>query len=55
MTFEQWMREVNRIVTHIAGVSVHDLADATFRDWYDDEYTPNEAANEVLEANGWDA
>ncbi len=55
MTFEQWMKQVDRIVGHISGVSVHDLADANFRDWYDDEMDPQEAANLVLEQNGWDA
>ncbi len=50
MTFEQWMVKVNEAVGSIAfGLSVYDLPDIAFRDLYDDEATPEEAAREVLE------
>lgn len=53
MTFQQWMRAVDSEVYALAGVSVHDLADQTFRDWYDDEIEPSEAAEMALENEGF--
>lgn len=48
-TFENWMRRVDAVVTARAGVSVHDLPDMSFRDWYDEGITPGQAARLVLE------
>lgn len=52
MTFEQWMKAVDREVEAIIGLSVHDLADADFRSWFEDEMEPEEAAAYLLEAEG---
>lgn len=53
MTFRQWMQEVDREVQAIAFLSVHDLADQPFRDWYDDGVEPLEAAEMTLEDEGF--
>lgn len=53
LTFKQWMAQVNREVSRIAGLSVYDLADQPFRDWYEDGLTPAEAAEETLMDEGF--
>lgn len=55
MSFTAWMRHVDMAVQNIAGVSVHDLADQNFRDMYEDGVSAVEAADEILENEGWDA
>jgi hypothetical protein len=52
-TFDAWLEAVDRTVQDIAAVSLFDLTDQPFRDWYDDEIDPNEAAHLALEDNGW--
>lgn len=52
-SFDQWLQAVDLAVSAIAGVSVHDLADQPFRDWYDDEMSPQEAARTMLEEEGF--
>lgn len=52
-TFNQWMRAVDMEVESVAGVSVHDLADQPFYDWYDSGMTPEEAARETLIEEGF--
>lgn len=49
--FALWLRLVNAAVTRKAGVSLFDLADVTLRDWFDDGYTPNDAAREALSSD----
>lgn len=44
MTFEQWMQETDDSIWTLIGCSIHDLPDCPFRDWYEDELTPGEAA-----------
>ena len=53
-TFSQWMALVDKIVQAEVGCSVHDLTDQPFRDWYDDDIDPDEAAALALEDNGWE-
>lgn len=53
LTFEEWMKAVDIIVMSISGVGVYDLPDCTYRDWYDDECTPREAAEWALEYAGF--
>lgn len=53
MSFREWMKQVNQEVIRIAGVSVQDLADQPFRDWYESEITPHEAAIELLVEEGF--
>ena len=49
-SFSTWKRAVNREVEAIAGLGCDDLPDVNFRDMYDDEMPPKDAALEVLEA-----
>ena len=49
MSFKQWMQDVNDHVWRQAGCSVYDLPDCLFRDWYEDELTPVEAAARAVE------
>lgn len=48
VSFSEWMVLVDRAVWSRAGVSVHDLPDAPFRDWYDDRVAPSVAARRVI-------
>ena len=52
-TFESWMRAVDAAVQALSYLSVYDLADQTFYDWYESGYTPKEAARETLENEGY--
>ena len=51
--FVDWMRRVDRAVIRKSGCSVHDLADSCYRDWYDDEVKPSEAADMALAEEGF--
>jgi hypothetical protein len=48
LTFDDWMHKVDRSVESFAGLSAFDLPDCPYRDWYDDELTPREAALKAL-------
>jgi hypothetical protein len=52
-TFEEWMRYVDQEIGEVCGLGHRDLPDANYRDWFDDEMTPHEAALEALEAAGF--
>ena len=45
MTYEQFEKECNRLLTNKAGLGIHDLADACWRDYYEDGLHPLEALN----------
>ena len=47
-TFEQWMLDVDQAVLSKAGVSVHDLPDCPFMDWYEDGKTAKGAASRAI-------
>jgi hypothetical protein len=46
-SFEQWMQAVDRLVGY-RGLSVYDLPDCCYRDWYDNRLRPIRAANRAL-------
>lgn len=48
ITYEQWMKQVDRCVYDLVGISVHDLGDFMSRDMYEDGCPPDEAAEEAL-------
>jgi hypothetical protein len=48
------MREVDRIVQSITGVSVHDLPDFMSRDMYETGSAPADGAADVLKGAGYD-
>lgn len=54
LSFNQWMNQVDGHVQHTVGLSVHDLPDCNFMDWYLDEMPAKEAAVEVLNEAGYD-
>ena len=53
MTYEEFEIECNRVLTNIAGLGIHDLADATWRDYYDCDMSPR-AAIECANDDAWD-
>jgi hypothetical protein len=52
LSYEQWMKQVDREVETRAGLSVHDLADCNFRDWYEDDVPPRTAAVRAIRYSG---
>jgi len=50
---QSFIEEVDRVVRSIAGVSVHDLPDADFSSMLEDDYSPEDAAREILENEGF--
>lgn len=50
--FHGWMRVVDARIRRRAVVGVMDLPDRRWRDSYDDEVNPTEAADEVLKEEG---
>lgn len=54
-TFAQWMKRVDSAIGAQCGLSSDDLSDVCYRDWYDSDVTPREAARMALEENGFDA
>ncbi len=52
-TFSVWMGKVDSALQNEVGIGISDLADWGYRDAFDDEMPPEEAAAEVLAANGW--
>jgi hypothetical protein len=53
MQFAEWMRRVDEAVEAEVGLSVHDLEDASFADWFEDGVRPATAAKRALRASGW--
>lgn len=49
-TFAEWMREVDRAVSAKAGLSVYDLPDMCFSDWYADGFSPKQAATKAIKS-----
>lgn len=46
-TFEQWLNKVHKYLDFI-GLSIHDIPDCPYRDWYDDGVQPNSAARKAV-------
>ena len=51
--FSVWFGKVDDKVLDIAGVSASDLADQPYWDWFADGTTPREAAQQLLEDEGF--
>ena len=49
MDFKQWKREVNKVVVNRIGMGCNDMPDVSYRDWYDDGMSPEEAADEAVD------
>jgi hypothetical protein len=53
-SFESWMRAVDAILTHRIGLSHDDLPDQCWRNWFENDLTPAQAAQECLDNEGID-
>lgn len=53
-TFEDWMERVDRCLIKVCDLTSDDLADQTWRDWYDAGMSPRNAAQDALDNEGWD-
>jgi len=53
ISFNAWMKEVDKLCTKIVGFSVHDLEDYRWRDSYEDELEPSEALFDFLSETGY--
>ena len=49
LDYEQFERECNRVLTNMAGLGIHDIEDATWRDYYNDGLPPKDAVNSAIE------
>jgi hypothetical protein len=45
LDYEQFESVCNKILTNMAGLGIHDIADATWRDYYNDGLSPLNAVN----------
>ena len=50
-----WMVDVDKALNKRCGLSSRDLADQCYADWFDDGVSPSEAADMVLEDEGFGA
>jgi len=53
MTFGEWITAVDMKINNACGLTTGDLADQPYRDWYNDDIPPGEAAQRVLEDEGF--
>ncbi|MBB2157350.1 hypothetical protein HLH33_13680 [Gluconacetobacter diazotrophicus] len=51
--FHGWLRAVDRAISRRIGIGVFDLPDRCWRDAYDDQVLPRDAALEALADEGW--
>ena len=48
-TYEEWMEEIDQLITANLGIGLDDLDDYRYADAYEDGLSPGETAMEVLE------
>lgn len=53
LTFELWMRAVNAAILNVVGMTSEDLPDYEYHDAFDNNETPRQCAEMMLEAQGW--
>lgn len=46
--FQDWMKKVDQEVAKSCGLSVYDLPDCPFRDWYNFGISPRQAAKRAI-------
>ena len=49
LDYEQFESVCNKILTNMAGLGIHDIEDATWRDYYNDGLSPLNAVNSAIE------
>lgn len=54
VSFKSWMAQVDRATIEQSGVSVYDLPDVLFRDYFNEGLTAEEVAEIAIEEAGWD-
>lgn len=52
VSFEAWMRAVDAACEAKCGLSVHDLEDVAFADWYEDGVSAKSAALRAIRSSG---
>jgi hypothetical protein len=52
LSFEAWMRLVDRELLMKCGMDSRDLADCSYLEWYEDGDSPKAAASKALRMNG---
>ena len=52
MDYEHWVRKCDSIVVANVGVSLHDLPDALWKDYYEEKFNPHEAV-ELAIGDAW--
>lgn len=53
LTYEQWMKEVDKILLSKITLTTSDMPDFPSRDKYDDGVSPQEGAESCLEYSEW--
>ena len=48
-TFEEWMRAVEHVMVMKIGLGPNDMADARWRDWFEEGFTVQQAIEEAAE------
>ena len=48
MSYSEWKKEIDKGLIDEIGLTSSDLADAPFMDWYEDEVSPSEAVEMML-------
>ena len=48
-TFEQWKKEADQICSRDFGLSLEDLEDCCYRDWYEDGISPKVAVKRAIQ------
>jgi hypothetical protein len=48
ISFEEWMKQVDAHCQSLCGLSVHDLPDVCFADWYEDGVSAKAAAKKAI-------
>lgn len=51
-SFEEWMSRIDRMLIRYRGISLYDLEDCPYRDWYEERIRPIYAANKALKRAG---
>ena len=47
-SFDEWMKAADAACEAKAGLSIHDLSDCPFMDWYEDGVSPSSAASRAI-------
>ncbi len=48
LTFEDWMKQIDAIISARTGLTHDDLPDVCYRDWYEDGMSPKRAASAAI-------